>query len=476
MPLSHLRTFVVLLASLGTAAALGGAPARSAVSVDISLAQKGTIKGSLKMPARARRDVFSSTAYVARLDKPGAIQPVALSARGTFKTKVAPGLYSVVTSEYARKAPRTDASVVLVRSGRTVRTRASGLRAGPVRVSVGRFTPPARADADARYFARGLSDLMIGDVFEQLREVGSCRKEVRLYEDRKYGRYRDVLKELRLEASRFASPETRKRARAALRNLPKLAPTLRVMGSVTSLSATSATGQVKLVHITSGRTVFSRDISSSSPFDLSVDAAAAVARYLCEADVETVPEALAGTFSGSVDTGTHLLTWNGSVTKTFVADDPHTGFPYLDSAHYRTTAASVTWQLTGRCNGGGTLALTDLSTDFYDSTIEWRRTAGKGWGYELGLAPAYQTRAMMAPCPPTDTGPSPPYDAATLVGGGGGGALMENSDTRGAENNRFSPDNVAFRGSLSLNPGFAQTWTWDLAGSGEVTLPAGSGG
>jgi hypothetical protein len=30
---------------------------------------------------------------------------------------------------------------------------------------------------------------------------------------------------------------------------------------------------------------------------------------------------------------------------------------------------------------------------------------------------------------------------------------------------------VAYRGSLSINPGFAQTWTWDLTGTGEVPIP-----
>ena len=69
-----------------------------------------------------------------------------------------------------------------------------------------------------------------------------------------------------------------------------------------------------------------------------------------------------------------------------------------------------------------------------------------------------------------------PYNAASLVGSGEGGALMENSDTRGAETNRFSPDNVVFAGTLSINPGYAQSWTWNLSGSGEIPVPAGAAG
>ena len=475
-----LRPACTALVAIATTTALASVPPSSATPIDSVQAGTGTIKGTVQLPAASRRDVFSATAYVTRLDKPGAIQPVTVSARGSFRAKVAPGLYSVVTSGYARKAPKASASVVLVRSGRTVAARAShreNRRGGTVRISVGRFSPPAGADADARYFAQGLGDLTIVDLVRNLSEVGDCQKDVRVYEDRKYGRYDEALKELKLQTSRHFSPETRSRARAALRNLPHVAPTFRVMGAVTSVSQTSATGQVSLVHIKSGRTVFKQDISSAAPFDLSEEATSAVSRFLCEDDVDTVPGTLSGTFSGSVTTPSQLLTWSGTVAKTFVANDPHTGFAYLDSAHYRTTAATVTWQLTGRCSGGGELALTDLSTDFPDSTIEWRATEGKGWGYELDLRPATGSRAMLAPCPPDEEGnPMPPYNAATLVGSGEGGALMENSDTRGAETNRFSPDNVAFVGSLSINPGYAQSWTWNLAGSGEIPAPAGAGG
>ena len=366
--------------ALVTTMALGTVPAQSSSSLASVQAGKGTIKGTVKTPAASRSDVFAATAYVARLDRPGEIQPVAVSERGAFKVKVAPGLYSVVTSGYARKAPDADASVVLVRSGRTVSARAphgESRRAGPVRISVGRFSPPAGADADARYFAKGIADLTIVDLVHTLTEVGDCQKDVRVYEDRKYGRYEEVLKELKLQASKYADQETRSKAQAALRNLPNFAPTLRVMGTITSVSQTSATGQVRVVHIKSGKTVFSQDISSGAPFDLSEEATAAVTDFLCEVDVDTVPGALNGTFSGSVTTSTQSLTWNGTVTKTFVADDPYTGFPYLDSAHYRTTAASVTWQLTGRCSGGGTLTLADLSTDFYDSTTSGDRPTAR---------------------------------------------------------------------------------------------------
>ena len=276
---SPLAPVVTVVAALAAAVALGAPPASSVPSAATARAGTGTVTGTLTVPPASRRDVFAATAYLARLDRPGAIQPVPVSARGTFRTRTAPGLYSVVTSDYARKAPRSEARVVLVRSGHTVRVREHAVtsrRAGTTRVSVGRFTPPAGADADAKYFAQGMSDLTITDLVQAVVPAGGCTKDVRVYEDRTYGRFKDIIRELRLEASRFASPETRRAARAALRNLPKVAPTLRVMGAVTSLSETSAAGPVRVVDIASGRTVFSKDISSASPLGLSVEAAAAV--------------------------------------------------------------------------------------------------------------------------------------------------------------------------------------------------------
>ena len=471
MHTSPLRTRAATLVVLAAALALAAPPVVATAAPDA--VGQGSITGTVRTPPAGRADVFAPTAYVARLDRPGSIIALPVSARGRFRATVAPGLYSVVSSGYARKAPKDRLTLVAVRAGRTVKARTQPhRRAGDVKVSIGGFTPPAGADADSTYFARGLPDLMINDLLAAVDGAGGCQRKVRIFEDRKYGRFDETLKELRLRTTRLFSEQDRASARAALRKLPTYTPTLRVTGSVTSLSPASATGRFRVVHIPSGRTVFSTDVASASAFDLSVDGSAAVARFLCRVEVATVPQTLSGTFSGSVATGSQSLTWNGTTTKTFVATDPVTGFTYLDSAHYRTTSAAITWQVTGRCSGSGTLALADLSTDFYDSTVDWAETAGKGWAYGLGLSPR---SPMLVPCPPDADGhPTPPYDASNLVGrGGGGGALMYSTDTRGPESNRFSPDNVAFRGVLSINPGFAQSWTWDLVGAGEVPVPDG---
>lgn len=194
-----------------------------------------------------------------------------------------------------------------------------------------------------------------------------------------------------------------------------------------------------------------------------------LAEELCAPPGPAIPQTLAGTFSGSVVTSRYTLSWTGTLAKEFLAKDPHTGFVYRDSAHYRTTNAAVTWKAEGTCNGSGTLGNTELLNAFPDTTIAWNRTT-PGWGYRTFLSPNAGTR-MMVQCPQTGDNPPPPENAAHLVGLVGEGALLYNSDSRGAEANRFSPDLTAFDGTLSINAGIPQTWAWDITGAGLAEVP-----
>lgn len=308
--------FVVVIAALG----LVSASSASAARVD---ARAGTITARVTAVTAARAKVFRPSITVTAFAQGGGIVQTREAVGGRFRVSVPPGLYGVVTSGYSPARPVRRGGVVLVKAGRTVafpaprRTTATAIPA--TRVSVGQVTLSVpNPTADDRFAAAGMRDLMTVDLLSAMQ----CSGDAGVYEDRTYGRYGDVLKELRFMAtSPFADPAGKAQARAALRNLPNVAPTVRVNGTITELAATTAAAEFRIVNMKTGKVEWSRTVHTSgdtAAFDLSSAGMKLAGDFLCNRR-PPLPTGytLSSTTTATDENLSEIVTWTVNATATF---------------------------------------------------------------------------------------------------------------------------------------------------------------
>jgi len=204
--------------------------------------------------------------------------------------------------------------------------------------------------------------------------LASVTRTCRFYtvEDREYGRFGEILKELELQSSDKIDPSQRVNYQRALEKLAAWAPQLRLTGTVRSGSQDldgGATTSMQLVDLVQGKTVWSKSYSTASTeqfFSLPEQVARDVERYICG---DELPSEIRGSFTSV----THLPApyeggterYEGSMT--FVLDDPDfwraIGRP-LGIGQYAPYIA-VSESFRGEISGGAPCSVTGSTDDSY---------------------------------------------------------------------------------------------------------------
>lgn len=344
---------------LATVALLIGAAASAQGAV-----KKGVLAGSVsKAPAGT---LFEPTVVAYQLTPSLVATRVPVSAAGRFRTSVAPGLYALVLDGWVKGKPKSVVRLAVVKGGKTVRV--AGLKAiaapPPLRLSIGQFRV---TDPSLAYLKNAMADLAISDFpFDRM---AKCK--MGLYEDRKYGRFGDILNEIKLGKSRFADPEFRAMALQAEKNIKLHAPTHRVNAVIDTLGDTSAAGTFSLVNLKTGKVEWQQRIEHAGPgawADLGKVAMEALVSRLCDAgpfevtlsaktDATFATHAASGSLNATVRTTKSAQDeYRGSVTTqyenvTFVSKTDCTYVdPLITSMNFETTVTvtpndtlKVTW-------------------------------------------------------------------------------------------------------------------------------------
>lgn len=280
---------LVALAAIALATVLPAAPALAA--------KTGVVTGSAPKAPAGKLFKPSVTAY--RLTPTYDESFVRVRSNGAFRFVGAPGLYAVVVNGWLSGRPRSKVRIVRVRAGKAsplpaFRT-AGGTSPPPVRVGIGQMkvTVP---NVDP-FFGKGFHD-MVASEFAVTPPAGCTIAAV---EDRKYGRFNDVLRELALWNSRYASPGTRADYVKAVKTLKQWSPTHRVNGTIDTITANSASGTFRLVNLATGKVEWEQRLEStggSAAFTLSDVVAAALFKRLCEYPPRLQVD-VTGTFTGA---------------------------------------------------------------------------------------------------------------------------------------------------------------------------------
>jgi hypothetical protein len=299
----------------------------------------------------------------------GAVR-VPISARGVYSARVAPGLYAVVLTGWVRGRTTTAVRLVRVKSGVVTRVKAltaAGLNATappPIRMSVGRIqlTNPSLA-----YLKNSLADAAIADA--PFSRFGACKMAI--VEDRKYGRFNDILKEIALGKSRYADPAFRSLAIQAERNIKLNAPTVRLSGTVDKAGATSSSGVFRLTDMKTGKVIWTQRVNAGHVFDLPGAAMAKAVNRLC-----SFPATYSGTVNYTYDTFGNVDSWTGNFTYTRTTSQLNPdGSRYLV---YTLTGASVpSFTESGYCSG----STSSTSTTIRFGDLEMQITPGGAWTY-----------------------------------------------------------------------------------------------
>ena len=315
---------------------------------------KGTLRGAV--PDAPAGKLFQPSVRVYQLTPAFADVRAPLAPNGRFNVKVAPGLYGVIITGWVAGRPKSAVRLVRVKSGKVAPV--PKLKALPaitaevipsIRLSVGSIKP---TDPSLGYLNNALADIGISDApFDRF---SKCK--MGLYEDRKYGRFNDILREIALGKSRFADPEFRAMAIRAEKNLKRYAPTVRLNGTVDTVAPGDngpASGNFQLVDLKTGKVIWSERISSASFFDLPGAAVSAAVSRLC--DPNPFPGTYAGTVSQTESTFGITLDWAGSFTYTRTSSKVNPDGSR--DALYTLTAASV-----GKFDESGTCSTSTSST------------------------------------------------------------------------------------------------------------------
>jgi len=256
-----------------------------------ALAQNGSITGT----APKVKKFVAGTTRVYSLGTP-AVYGKDLSSKRSFQFSVPEGGYVVISDVLGKKERTSSIAVVPVRKGKKAKVKAlsalSADSAQAIRVSVGNVqlrTPdgkPLKARSGKNITIDGL---LIVDLLNSRNECNFA-----IVEDRKFGRFKDVLKEIRLQSSKLSANKVN--YKAAIATLNANAPQYRLTGSVEVNEQEDLTGNstLQIVNIQSGEVVWQKTFTGGGTdlANFSEPLAQAAADALC------IPQEVSGTFSG----------------------------------------------------------------------------------------------------------------------------------------------------------------------------------
>lgn len=399
-------TLIALLCVLALTATAAAGPADGAVA-------KGTIRGTV--PKAPAGKLFPPTVRVYQLAPVIAAVRVPVAANGRFSVRATPGLYGLVISGWVAGRPKTAVRVVRVTRGATARiptvkalARTAAEPIPRIRLSVGSIRP---TDPSLAYLTPGLASLGIADA--PFTRFAKCK--MGLYEDRKHGRYGDILREIALGKSRFADPSFRAMAHAAERNLKRHTPTVRLNGTVDTVDPVNdnfAAGTFRLVDLKTGKVIWSERVTSKALFDLPGAAVRAAVARLCD------PNPFPATYSGTISQnetafGLTTLDWSGSFT--YTRTNSQVNPDGSRNALYALTGASVTkFDESGIC----TTSTSSPNPTIRFGDLEIDVTPSGAWTY--GIQADTKLPDTTHSCPPGGSAPFTPiafFNSRSVTGG-----------------------------------------------------------
>jgi len=327
----------------------------------------GVISGKIKTKPAVSTIPFPSVVRVMRAVPPFDVRAQFVAPDGAFRFSVPAGPYIVLAQAWRGDALGYSSSLqfVVVKSGKTAKARKLQARysrrlgalpdlpTGPI-ISVGNIL---MSNPDGSPFSRSDGSPITFDTTMAV-ELGlvphACT--FHLVEDRQYGKFGEIMKELKLQSTKYFDLKTRISLKSALRSLAIWAPQYRLTGTIGfSSNEFVRVADLKIVDISTGKTVWCRRVTFSADTLLTsfpTNTAVAIANALC--GQTDLPASISGSFSGRVSEsvlGT-TTTWSGSATYVPTDPDPLHGQPAFLGVRqlttYRAQSAEVhEWDVSG---------------------------------------------------------------------------------------------------------------------------------
>ena len=414
-------------------------------------AQNGTISGTgpkVKkfLAGSTRLYSLASTATFAR----------ELTANRSYKLTVPAGPYVVISEVLGKNENAVTLKVVSAGKGKraVVQQRAAIASPPAVRVSVGNIllkTPTGKTIKSTSGKNITVDGLVIADL---LNSNNSCGFAV--FEDRQFGRFKDILKEVKLQSSKFA--KDRINLKEALAVLNANAPQYRLTGSVEvtpDQEELTGNASLQIVNLETGEIVWQKTFTNGekSFAKFSEPLAQAAADALC------IPREISGTFTGKQEISgggiavTHA--WLGSarfIFQSYLAEDPSKPTEYTAALYKFDSGEISSYSANGTNNGCSVRGeATQLQPDFPSSGIllvYLKPQSTNGYRYALSVSLSKQDGvASTITCPDsTDTR----LDAATAE-------LVTSSSE---ENLPVTPNLRSFSGAFTYE-GIEMTWDFN---------------
>lgn len=331
-------------------------------------AKPGAVAGRVPTDRGKWGKRFPATVMALRLVPAGA-QSAALPGKNRrFRLSLPPGVYGVVTTHWQGRRALPQAHLVRVKARKTSRLSSAQLAGGGPIVSVGQVRGPGGTD---------LTSVLLAGMIDQA-DASPCGFSMGL--DRSDLAYQEVLKELKLNTTKYFSDKVRAEARQALKDQAAYTPQYRVDGTVTQASGEHsgrASGTFRLVQAATGAVLMEKQISfsDSGTTELFKAAAQDLGKAICG-----IPTAFTGTVQADIvaDLTGQRWQWNGTVS--FVLKDggvqPDGSFQIsyelqdgnIDSAKYTVPPTASCSETVAQFSGspvtrGGSLTLTVHADD-----------------------------------------------------------------------------------------------------------------
>jgi hypothetical protein len=275
---------------------------------------EGTVSGK----AQTTAGFLEGNVRAFQLDGPTPIVSRQISRNGKYTLSLPPGRFALVSSVFGKRGPVRKIAFATVKKGKKATPRSPVVRKAlnansETRISVGNVL--ARGPQGQTYRSVDgrpvtFDDILITDLF-----LAPKTCSVAVVEDRKFGRFQDVLKELKRQSSAlFAEPINFK---AATKILNANAPQFRITGSIGVIDSTfeaSGSASIQIVDLKTGSVLLSQELSGL-PTGLDTLFPAIAERVL---SALCIPQRIRGTFVGSqqiTDSGVSVrYDWQGSAT------------------------------------------------------------------------------------------------------------------------------------------------------------------
>jgi hypothetical protein len=353
-----------------------------------SFAQNGVISGTApkvsKFVAGTTRVYSLGTSAVYGRD---------LSAKRSYQLSVPVGGYVVISDVIGKKEKVSKINVVAVKKGKktTIKARAALSNSNlSTRVSVGNVLLKTTDGKTIK--AKSGKDITIDDllIVDLLNSKNDCNFAI--VEDRKFGRYKDILKEIRLQSSILSANKIN--FKSAVATLNANAPQYRISGSVEVNQQQDLTGNatLEIIKIETGEVVWQKTFTNGGTnlANFSEPLAQAAADAIC------IPQEVSGTFSGVQKiTESNLsvtYSWTGNATfkfQSYLAEDPSKPEEYTAALYQFTSGEIASYSASGTTNGCSVSGEASSLEPEFPSTgtllVYLNPTPGKGYKYSLGV-------------------------------------------------------------------------------------------